>query len=604
MKPFELVRKKRTINEITKFTENKLDFDMDKNMIKRNTDFDNIESFLSKKYREVNKNDASEEFSDEDNTFVQKRSSDLKSSIRKLERTIQENENLIRTLVGKTDRSEETANLIAKDLDDVESELNGMDDDIVSLLETAHMTDNSIHKRIRHKRETDFTSFDIDPIALQLFAPRLEEKKREKRLVQQKLAEVRDEFIRCKKSALSEGSNNCEGIYHRVMDRFREITKKFKEIEEIVEEMEHFNPSRAAGSDERKKKKDKKKKKEKKSSEESKESSEENKKKKKTTTSTPEVLTTTENIFNDSTDVPTAFFDSTTEAQMTVETTTMLEEHPDSSENEVRFASFERRKPQAAYAEPDTIYELPADESSLKLTSTETCPVSAFDSEIRAHPKFHSDLEDNHSTHKFFQNHPTLDELVAKKIERNQGNPFQNALEDLEDVKFMTDGARDLVKDVVIADDNQQLGTESEIVSRAQSSPKSTFKNSDTIGASGPFIALCEQMAKQGKQAQETLSPQQPSQQHQFAPIQIPLSGFSNGVHFPPTGETSKATSKVFMNPNYNMMMQYPICFVNYPQYRSPQPFYYPGLMPVTQPGKFDDTIDPEFIRAPNAEGV
>lgn len=581
---------------------------MDKNMIKRNTDFDNIESFLSKKYREVNKNDASEEFSDEDKTFVQKRSSDLKSSIRKLERTIQENENLVRTLVGMTERSEETANLIAKDLDDVESELNGMDDDIISLLETAHMTDNSIHKRIRHKRETDFMSFDIDPIALQLFTPRLEEKKREKRLVQQKLAEVRDEFIRCKKSALSEGSNNCESIYHRVMDRFREITKKFKEIEEIVEEMEHFNPSRAAGSDERKKKKDKKKKKDEKSSEESKESSEEKKKKKKTTATskiTTEVLPTTENIFNDSTDAPTTFFDSTTEEQTTIEATTVLDEQPDSSENEVRFASSERRKPQAAYAEPDTIYELPADKSSLKLTPTETCQASAFDSEIRAPPKFHSDLEDNHSTHKFFQNHPTLDELVAKKIERNQGNPFQNALQDLEDVKFMTDDSRDLVNEVVIGDDNQQLETNSEMVSKAQSSSKSTFKSSDTIGASGPFIALCEQMAKQGKQAQETLPQQQPFQQHPFAPIQIPLSGFASGIHFPPTGETSKATSKVFMNPNYNMMnMQYPVCFVNYPQYRSPQPFYYPGLMPVTQPGKFDDTIDPEFIRAPNAEGV
>jgi hypothetical protein len=59
------------------------------------------------------------------------------------------------------------------------------------------------------------------------------------------------------------------------------------------------------------------------------------------------------------------------------------------------------------------------------------------------------------------------------------------------------------------------------------------------------------------------------------------------------------------MNPGFNMM-PYPVCFVNYPQYRVPQQqqFYYPGLMPMTQPGgKVDktnpDNIDPEFIRQP-----
>jgi hypothetical protein len=55
--------------------------------------------------------------------------------------------------------------------------------------------------------------------------------------------------------------------------------------------------------------------------------------------------------------------------------------------------------------------------------------------------------------------------------------------------------------------------------------------------------------------------------------------------------------------------MPYPVCFVNYPQYRMPQQqFYYPGLMPMTQPGgkivNNHGTIDPEFVRAWNSGGA
>jgi hypothetical protein len=107
-------------------------------------------------------------------------------------------------------------------------------------------------------------------------------------------------------------------------------------------------------------------------------------------------------------------------------------------------------------------------------------------------------------------------------------------------------------------------------------------------------------VAKQSKQA----TPQQ-FDQHNFAAVPIPLSGFTNPpIQFPSTGETKKTSSKVMMNPGFNLM-PYPVCFVNYPQYRMQQPhFYYPGLIPMTQPGgKVDnhDTIDPEFIRVWNS---
>lgn len=578
-------------------------------MIKRNTDYENIENFLNDKYREINKNDASEEFSDED-TFIQKRdNSHFRNSIRKFEKAIDQNDDLVKSLILSLDDSAETAQMIAKDLDDVEAEINAMDDDIVGLLESAKLTDNSIHKRIRHKRET---SHNIDPVAMKLYSPLLEEKKREKRLVQQKLAEVRDEFIRCKKSAPGENTTDCDRIYDRVMDRFREITKKFKEIEEIVDEMEHFNPSRSSivGSDledsNERKKKDKKKKdkkKGKKSSEESKESSEEKKKKKSTTTEHSLVFTTTSEL------PTTTIIETTTEEQTTIDSTTIeamttFEPTADSAENEVFPDGNKRMRPKIefSFSEPRKIIEITTISSTLLNTATDhtlhlpaakTCPAKT--EEARSHPKFQEDLDDNHN---FFSEHDTLDDLVAKKIERNQRGPLDHFLEASE----VIDGAKDFIEDTF---DNKKHSVESEEVGKPQTSSKSS-KNVD-VGASGPFIALCEQMAKQSKQAQ----PQQQFEPHNnFAPVPVPLSGFTNSpFQFPSTFEQKSGSSKVVMNPGYNMM-PYPVCFVNYPQHRMPQQqFYYPGLMPMTQPGgKIDDTnhdaIDPEFIRALNSGGA
>ena len=614
------LRTKRDANSIPKLSDSHVD--LSKNMIKRQSDdYGGIESLLNEKYREMNKNDASEEWSDEEEIFIQKRSSDLKNSIRKLEKVLDDNEILVKSLIGTKDVSEETKNLIAKDLNEMDDEIEAMDNDIMDVITSAHLADNSIHKRIRHKRETNFESPDLDPVAWKLYSPILEEKRREKRLVQHKLAEVRDEFIRCKKAATDDDAEICDGIYSRVMDRFREITKKFKEIEAIVDDMENFNPAARSKEDEERKKKDKKKKKkDKKSSEESHESNEskdKKKKKKKTSTTegpeTPEASSSTfkpeETTAEDST--TTKMDDVTTTESEPVETTTLIDSQPDSSEKVIHRSQSRDRLPESAFNEDielndeampdfdwnrDENFQFPEDlpeefphdatmrpegiisatllKQAVSSPSAESCPAKAFGKsrefdEIRAHPKFQEDIDEIHKTHRLFKKHETVEQIVAKKIERNDRGPKVD-------------------------------------VTRTHSS-KSNFKNNEPIAASGPFINLCAQMSKQGKQVQQQPSAQQPQQQvfepQQFP--QFPLSAFGGpAVHFPVTSETMKASAKVMMNPGYNML-QYPVCFVNYPQYRSmQQPYYYPGLIPMpTQPGGNEDDIDPEFIRTSTNSG-
>ena len=594
------MRKKRAVNEIIKFSET-ID---DKYLIKRDTDYENIENFLDSKYREVNKNDAKEEMSVEDQAFIQKRSSELKNSIRKLEDVVELNEYLLNTLIRMADDSDESTGFITKDLDNVGSEIDSLDQDIIDVLETSQRVDNSIHKRIRHKRETDFSSPGIDPVAIKLFFPLLEEKKREKRQVQHQLAEVRDEFIRCRKSATGENDPRCDGIYIKVLDRFRDIRKKFREIEDIVEEMENFHPSRSAELEDRKKKK----RKDKKSSEESDESSEE-KKKEKTTTEEPAMpsttFETTENIFDETTSDTTTDEPTTEESTTIFETTDVAprvqlsEEIPHTSELIVQPKDF-------IEDESSTISSKMLSAAS-ESTTTETCPASAFTNEIRGHPKFHEDIDEKHSSLKFSKDHHSIADLLANKYERSQ-RPEANTLSDLFDgAELLIRGAEGVLP--VIMSDPPQLG-------KSQSTQSTSAKRSDVIGASGPFLALCDQISRQTKQSQPQPQPlaQQTEHQNTFVPIQVPLSSFANaGIQFPVTGETSKATSKVFMNPNFNMMqpaMQYPMCFVNYPQYRMPQQqMYYPGLIPLTMPGGKDDkihndNIDPAFIRALHLNGA
>jgi hypothetical protein len=580
---------KRDTNSISKHAEN--NFDVGKNLIKRDTDYEDIEKFLDEKFHEINKNDASEEFSDEEETFIQKRSSiDLRNSIRKLENAIDVNEFLVRNLLEIGEESEETAKLISKDLDDAVTEIKSLDEDIVDILETAKSADNSIHKRIRHKRETDFFSpADVDPVALQIFGPILEQKKREKRLVQEKLAEVRDEFIRCKKSANGENHpTDCDAIYHQVLDRFREITKKFKEIEVIIEKMEEFHGKSNDSNEEKKKKKDKKKKKKKvKNSSESNESSEEFKKKKSTTAAPEDVTTIVNEDFQ-----PTTENEIETSTSDEFETTTMTIFDENSEEN---FISRDQKVPKMrdTIVQPLNLRDF-GDDPSLQMATTETCPASAFNDDILGHPSFQEDLNDPHSGMKFFQNHHSVDHFVDQKIQRSQRGPISDMISPIiEDFQEIADEGRNMFEDMI---DNGQNGE-----SNLEKSQKSSTTDKNNVGASGPFIALCEQMSKAKQAQQQPQVFEQPQQQH-FVPV--PLSAFANpaAMQFP-TMETMKGSAKVMMNPGFNMM-QYPVCFMHYPQYRLPQQqLYYPGLIPgITQPGgkvvePNDDTIDPEFIR-------
>lgn len=592
------MRHKRAVNEIIKQSD--APFDNYKNVIKRDTDYENIESFLDIKYRELNKNDASEEFSHEEESFIQKRSNDLRKSILKLERVININENL-KSLSELIDDSDETANMIAKDIDDVAMEIQGLDEDIVGLIETARLTDNSIHKRVRHKRETDFIADSLDPVAIEFFAPKLEEKRREKRLVQQKLAEVRDEFIRCKKAAPGENMVDCDGVYHRVMDRFREITKKFKEIEEIVEEMEQFNPSTRSDEADEQKKKDKKKKKKdkKKSSEESHESSEEKKKKKKSTV-TPESSTTAVDV----TDEPTTILDTTTEDQTTLDTTTFIDSTTIMTDVKPSprdaFGAFMAAEDDKSSSTISSRMLNAATEAAIQSPITESCPASAFNDEVGSHPQFQEDLEGAISPMKFYENHHNVETLVERKFERNQRDPFGDFDEITEDARNLLDDAQHLIEDVFKNRNQPDLG-------KAQSS----FKSSDVSQSSGPFMALCEQMkAKQATQSQQQI-PQQPFITHNtFAPpVVVPVTAF--GSHIPPflptSVDTGRGSSIVNSGGFGGNMMPYPVCFVNYPQnYRMPQPYFYPGMMaqPITQPGGNHDKIDPKFIRSDNSRGA
>lgn len=269
---FSCLRTKRSISD-------------ENNLIKRETvdDYDDMEEFLGEKYHEVNSNFAD----DESERSLHKRSNFMRNSIQQLEATMEKSEKFLKDLLNKP-TDEETANLIEKDLNDVEDEINGLDDDVVSLLEISDLTDKSSRKRIRHKRDL-FDNSDLNPIAISMYAPTIDEKTREKRLIQQKLAAVRDEFVRCKKSTGSTvpKSDDCEKVYHKVVNRFRQITKKFKEIEDIVNDMETLGLAHkghsSESSEEEKDKKDKKKK-DKKSSKE---------------------INSTENVISNSTTSPT-----------------------------------------------------------------------------------------------------------------------------------------------------------------------------------------------------------------------------------------------------------------------------------------------------------
>lgn len=594
--PQSSCRVKRSVNEENKISQ----FSNENFIIKREAEFEDMDELLSAKYGEVNRNYVMNESDDDGNLY--KRSNYLRNSIQELESTLDKSENFLKNIVNRP-VDKETAYLIEKDIRDVEDEINGLDDDIVSLLEISDLTDKSTHKRVRHKRGVSNQEFfDLNPVTVLQYAPILEEKKREKRLIQQKLAEVRDEFIRCKKSVggtQQDLPDDCEKVYHKVIDRFRQITKKFKEIEDIVNEMEVLGVARGKSdensSEEDKIKKDKKKKKKKKKDQKG-ESSEE-KFHKNATTEFENVTTTLSNLPQTTTIHTTESSTKlitesstilSTESSTTVDTTTTTDES----------TSHHPKEDHKLIVQPEGLLDDETSTISNKISNivlqspnlfeneqgevTSSCPAS-IESRMVDGYKHHSIVDDFKL--QAYHPHAEKDHIISERV-----NPILETLDKIAD------------------------RIEENFLTPIDFSPPSPHKplsaeSSEQVGASHnqgreSFTSLCENLSKStgSKQAQFI-----PDNQN-FAPIQ--MSGFASGSHFPPTTGEVKGSSKVVMSPGFSGVMPYPLCFVQYPQHRQQQAYYYPtyhqGMItyvPImqqfpTQPGgnSQQDKIDPRSM--------
>lgn len=193
-----------------------------------------------------------------------------------------------------------------------------------------------------------------------------------------------------------------------------------------------------------------------------------------------------------------------------------------------------------------TISKLPSDPEQIT-----ACPATSFDSSVNKPPKFVDELQDDRflST-KLYDHEPSFDKKIDRKITGN----------------YVLDGVSHLLHDII--DDGIQTIASN---TRSESDRKKTQEDRQV--------------------------------QRNFAPMQF--SGFANApVVYPTTGETMKATSRITMNPGYNLM-PYPVCFINYQQQHRPvQPYFYPQMMPMpmmhTQPGGNDHNgslIALEYIR-------
>lgn len=204
----------------------------------------------------------------------------------------------------------------------------------------------------------------------------------------------------------------------------------------------------------------------------------------------------------------------------------------------------------------------PSDDSS--------CPAKYLTDEVKKPPKFIDELHDaHHFNSKLYRNHPTLNEAVERKI---HGGPYK-LVDVIEDA--IERGLELIEHDKETIDDKEH-----------------------EVGATrNTFTSLCENLNSKNSQ-------QQPPQQN-FMPMPFTAPYYP----YPVTGESTKATSKVVMNPGYNIM-PYPVCFVQYPhQYRAVQPpYFYPTMMPMPAAGgaggggnkKFTSSgsnIADEFIR-------
>lgn len=118
------------------------------NLIKRDTkipDEDEISKVLDQKYADVNRN----------LNFLRPRRENLKSSIENFEKTLEASKKFIEDIQQQLDIDDETSKLIEKNIHDLSIEMKAIDNDIISILETSNLIDNSVHKRIRHKRDLD-----------------------------------------------------------------------------------------------------------------------------------------------------------------------------------------------------------------------------------------------------------------------------------------------------------------------------------------------------------------------------------------------------------------------------------------------------------------
>ncbi|KAG5666387.1 hypothetical protein PVAND_014416 [Polypedilum vanderplanki] len=442
------------------------------NLLKRQS-HDDITNILRDRLKEVNKN-----------KFEYRRN--LQNSIEKFEKKLADTEDFFRDINANM-IDDENSLMIAKNLHDMNEELSALDNDIVSLLESSNLIDTTVRKRIRHKRSLNN--------------------------IQQKFEEVREEFIRCKKSTDGTNKNDCDKVYRKVMNRFKEITRKFQEIEKIVNDMDIVDIKD-------RNEKDKKKLEEKNSSE--------------------QMQTTISEIENS---VTSSFFHKTIENDKFIESTISTKKNPFRKSDDKSIENEEEKvqvKLQSAFFD--------------STEETTACPAmsqlnSFLPNEIKKHPKVIEDLHDfHHFNSKLDQHHPNLNLKIEKRIHGEVNYGIRDIIEDI----------KDLIEDGLDHYHNEDLH-------------KNSLENNLGATRETSFTSLCQNL---NAKIAEQQTPVQNHPHSHFMPVTYSGS-------FPVTAEASKGTSKVVMNPQYNLnAMPYPVCFMQYPQqYRAP--YFYPNVMPM-----------------------
>ena len=204
-------------------------------------------------------------------------------------------------------------------------------------------------------------------------------------------------------------------------------------------------------------------------------------------------------------------------------------------------------------------------------------------------PKIHEDLHED-----FLER--TWDNLKEPSpLEQFMNHKTKNRVSHYDEVSF---------KDNLVGSDSGKAGNANnnknlDIIGRFikyQSRKLFLFRTLFSAGASGPFISLCEEIAKKNAK-QQTQTSQVPVPIHT-----IPLSNFGGQIqtfiphqftgrgpmHIPVTGETMKASSQVIMNPSYGNYMPYPFCYYVVPgqQFRAThQTTGWPQMQPAFSNG-------------------